>query len=515
MPEKILYFMDHYPNFGGAANTILWQAILMKRAGKNVSVVVSSWWKVCEEYIRICEREGIQIYELCYCVTSQPEGVDILGVLDHYEEVKSFLQDHIPDVVHSVQINTVVELACRELKIPHIMDVYQVNPEFFKLEYADIFPQYHICDSLYYADLWHECLGTRSYCIRTVAEEGKWSQYLSGSDELKFVCVGLLCERKNQLEVIKAFELAMKSYGLKGRLQLWGHGGLPYEEVCRQYITEKGLQDFIELKGFSENMEAVYEDGDVLICGSTSESYPNVVSEALAHGLVVISTPVAGVPEVIRDGENGYLSEGYGAKDLVTCIQRVYEDARTGSLQKMIEQARVTYEETHSPGAVTANLGKCYEEILAAYQEKNGYTIHDFHKQFAGITDRFYQYQECFTNSDYVKAGLWKIYYVTNLLSESGKKRNCYIWGTGKYGKIYKEILDVFAPELTIAGFIDSYAKGQFLGYEIVAPKEVLEHNENRILVGVITKRSDIFAILDQNGFHYNEHYFTLEPLLW
>ncbi len=515
MPEKILYFMDHYPNFGGAANTILWQAVLMKRAGKNVSVVVSSWWKVCEEYIRICGREGIQVYELCYCVTSQPEGVDILGILDHYEEVRTFLQDHLPYVVHSVQLNPVVELACRELKIPHIMDIYQVIPEFFKFEYADIFPQYHICDSLYYANLWHKCLGTRSYCVRTVAEEGKRRQYPSGPDGLRFVCVGLLCERKNQLEVIKAFELAVKSYGLKGRLQLWGNDETPYAESCRQYIAGRELQDSIELKGFSENMEAVYEDSDVLICGSTSESYPNVVSEALAHGLVVISTPVAGVPEVIKDGENGYLSEGYEAQDLVTCIQRVCEDARTGSLQKILQQTHVTYKENHSPRAVTVNLGKCYEEILTGYQVKNSYTIYDFQKEFAGIIERFHEYQDRFTNSDYVKAALWKIYYVTNLLAESGGKHSCYIWGTGKYGKLYKEILDVFAPELTIAGFIDSYVKGQFLGYEILAPEEVLDHNTNRILAGVITKRSEIFTILDQNGFRYNEHYFTLEPLLW
>lgn len=515
MPEKIIYFMDHYPKFGGAANTILWQAVLMKRAGKNVSVAVSSWWKVCEEYIRICEREGIQVYELCYCVTSQPEGVDIFGIFDHYEEIKTFLNDNLPDMVHSVQLNPVVELACRELKIPHVMDIYQVIPEFFQFKYVDIFPHYHICDSFYYADLWHKLLGTRSYCVRTVADEGKQRQYSIESDELKFVCVGLLCERKNQLEVIKAFELIVKSYGLRGRLQLWGHDETSYAEFCRQYIQERELQDYIELQGFSENMEAVYENSDVLICGSTSESYPNVVSEALAHGLVVISTPVAGVPEVIRDGENGYLSEGYEAKDLAICIQRVCKDIRAGSLQRMIEQARVTYEETHSPRAVTVDLKKCYEKILAEYQAENGYTIHDFQKEFAGITDRFYKSQDCFTNSDYVKASLWKIYYVTNFLKESGKEHICYIWGTGKYGKAYKEILDVFAPELTVAGFIDSYAKGQFLGYEIVEPEAVLGHNENRILVGVITKRSEIFAILNQNDFRYNEHYFTLEPLLW
>lgn len=515
MPEKIIYFMDHYPNFGGAANTLLGQAVLMKRAGKTVVVVVSSWWKVCEEYLKICEREGIQVYELCYCVASQPESVDVLSLLEHYDEVKSFLKEHLPDVVHSVQINPAVELACRELEIPHIMNIYQVLPEFFEFEYADIFPKYHICDSLYYADLWNKCLGTRSYCIRTVAEGEKRRKYSYRTENFVFVCVGQLCERKNQLEVIKAFELAVKSYGLKGRLQLWGYREMLYAESCRQYITERKLQDYIEIKGFIEDMEMVYEDSDVLICGSTSESYPNVISEALAHGLIVISTPVAGVPEVIRNRENGYLSMGYKAEDIADCIKRFCEDAKTGSLENIMENGRVTYEKTHSPDAVTLKLLRCYEKIFIEYSAENRYTIHDFKHDFMGVVDRFYKYKDCFTDCNYVKASLWKINYVINLLKKFGNERNCYIWGTGKYGKVYKEILDVFAPELKIAGFMDSYVRGQFLGHKIIEPKEVLDNNENVILVGIITNRNEVFDTLDKNGFHYNDDYFTLEPLLW
>ncbi len=515
MPEKIIYFMDHYPNFGGAANTLLRQAILMKRAGRAVFVVVSSWWKICEEYLKLCESEGIRVYELRYFVTSQPEGVDVFSILDNYDDVRSFLKEHLPDIVHSVQLNPVVELVCRELEIPHVMNIYQMIPEFFKFEYADIFPRYHICDSLYYADLWKKYLGTRSYCIRTVAEAETRREDPVRLGNFRFVCVGLLCERKNQLEVIKAFELAIKLHGLKGKLQLWGHMETPYAEVCRQYIEDNKLQDYIEMKGFSGNMEVVYRDNDVLICGSTSESYPNVISEALSHGLVVISTPVAGVPEVIKDRENGYLSKGYKAEEIAECLQRLYEDVGTGNLKTILENERATYEATHSPNAVTVKLLKCYEEILTEYRAENRYTIDDLKNDFIEIIDRFYEYKDCFTNSSYVKNGLWKIYYVIKRLIELGKEHNCYIWGTGKYGRAYKEIFDVFAPELTIAGFVDSYAKGQYMGHEIVEPKDILANDENIILVGVVTKRSEVFDVLNESDFHYNDNYFILEPLIW
>ncbi len=63
-------------------------------------------------------------------------------------------------------------------------------------------------------------------------------------------------------------------------------------------------------------MSTVYIQNDILLCGSTRESYPNAISKALADGLAVISTPVAGVPDVIEDGINGYLSKGYSAEDI-------------------------------------------------------------------------------------------------------------------------------------------------------------------------------------------------------
>lgn len=515
MPEKIIYFMDHYPNLGGAANTLLRQAALMKKAGKTVLVVVSSWGNICEEYLKICDEEGIRDYELCYFVTSQPEGVDLFSVLEHYDAVKAFLKEQIPDIVHSVQLNPVVELACRELKIPHIMNIYQIMPEFFSFKYADIFPQYHICDSLFYANVWKKYLGTKSYCVRTVAMEGNRKEYPARTDYLRFVCVGLLCERKNQLEVIRAFELAIKIYGLNGRLQFWGHVMTPYAELCRQYIIDRKLQKNIEINGFTKDIEAVYRDNDVLICGSTSESYPNVVSEALSHGLAVISTPVAGVPEVIKNRENGYLSKGYEAEDIADCIQKAYKDVRTGRLHKILENARITYEAVHSPDAVTLKLLKCYEEVLADYKAEDRYTVDALKTDFSEIICKYYKYMDYFTDHNYVKNYLWKIYYVANTLMKLCEKNNCYIWGTGKYGKLYKEILDVFAPGLTIAGFIDSYAEGQCMGYEIVDPKKVLKQNGNIILVGILTKRKEVFDILDRYGFRYNDSYFIFDPFSW
>jgi glycosyltransferase involved in cell wall biosynthesis len=56
-----------------------------------------------------------------------------------------------------------------------------------------------------------------------------------------------------------------------------------------------------------EAMAAWYNTGTVLVCASASEGTPNPALEAAACGCTVVSTPVGNMPELLRDGENGYL----------------------------------------------------------------------------------------------------------------------------------------------------------------------------------------------------------------
>ncbi|MEO8605847.1 MAG: glycosyltransferase, partial [bacterium] len=56
-------------------------------------------------------------------------------------------------------------------------------------------------------------------------------------------------------------------------------------------------------------MAAWYNSGTVLVCTSDAEGTPNVALEAAACGCTVVSTRVGNMPELIRDGWNGYLVE--------------------------------------------------------------------------------------------------------------------------------------------------------------------------------------------------------------
>ena len=519
MKFRIVYFMDHSTALGGAAHTLLRQAVLMKNAGNEVMVVVSHiLGKVCEDYLRICREEAIPTVTLNYTVTNQPEGISICSVMESYEDVERLLQEKKPNIVHSVQLNIAVELVCREFHIPHIMNIYPVLPEFFKLPYADVFPGYHICDSQYYAKFWHTYAGTDSYCVRTMAPDALEPRKNMNKKQLHFICVGDIYEMKNQLEVIKAFGQAVRE-GICGKLDLWGRmNDSGYWEECRTYIEEKQLEKVICLHGFTSDMEAVYQDSDVLICGSRRESYPNAVSEALAHGLIVLSVPVAGVPEVIRDRENGYLCEGYEAEHILQKIKAFIKDCETGYIDSVMENAEKTYRKVHSPQAVKEQIVQCYEEIRKNFERRNvttQYSISDMKEEFGGIIDIYEKNKKLFSRPEWVKQYLWQIKYVVDEIRRNRNHTGCFIWGTGKYGGLYKEILDVFAPDINFKGFIDTYKTGTFMGYPIIN----LEHGSDRmdltILVGVLKHRRQILDELTKYGFQYNEDVFVLDALNW
>ena len=71
MIQNIQYFMDNYAFLGGAAHTLLRQAVLMKQTGKTVHIAVSEYGleAVCEEYMHLCRAADIPVSKLDFSVS--------------------------------------------------------------------------------------------------------------------------------------------------------------------------------------------------------------------------------------------------------------------------------------------------------------------------------------------------------------------------------------------------------------------------------------------------------------
>jgi glycosyltransferase involved in cell wall biosynthesis len=85
------------------------------------------------------------------------------------------------------------------------------------------------------------------------------------------------------------------------------------------------LKDQVEFLGLVADPIPLYQTADIFVLTSDWEGTPNVVMEAMACGLVVVATRVGGVPELIEDGETGFLIEPGDLENLVKVLVELIE----------------------------------------------------------------------------------------------------------------------------------------------------------------------------------------------
>lgn len=517
MNNRIMFFLDECIALGGATHTLLRQAILAKKAGYEIYVCRASANELGKPFKILFDKYDISIKTLPYKIFSHTEEVDIEGLINGYDEVKQYIQKIHPVLLHSVQVNVVVEMVSRELKIPHIMNVYQALSAFFNISYMNVYPHYHICDSWYYAKKWEKGIGTRSTCIRTFAEPGKERSAVSSELDgiVKFICVGQIYDEKNQLSVIKAFEQAINR-GVKGTLELYGNDTTPYAYKCKEYVRMHRLDECIFVNGFSSDMKSVYESSDVLICGSVRESYPNVISEALANNLIIITTPVAGVPEIIKDGENGYVTTDFSPEKICDKILQFDFDKKNQNLKKIYQNMKQTYLDNHSEKAVTSQLLEYYTWVQKDFEN---YTL-EKRPQRKDVLDAIKPiYSEVqlnchyFSRPDLILQKMWYVYHIKPIVERISTDKKAFIWGAGTYSEPVREMIEFFFKNIKITGYIDSFAEKEDLR-NIIRPEEILRE-DIFIFIGTRNAQHAIMDMLKKYDKVCNRDYFVMAPRYW
>ncbi len=122
----------------------------------------------------------------------------------------------------------------------------------------------------------------------------------------RLVCVGRLCEDKGQLLLLEAVS-RLASEGLQFKLVLVGDGYL--RPQIEAEIANLNLQNWVEIIGWASSSEVRQQilAARSLVLPSFAEGLPVVIMEALALGRPVISTYIAGIPELVEPNVCGWL----------------------------------------------------------------------------------------------------------------------------------------------------------------------------------------------------------------
>jgi len=123
----------------------------------------------------------------------------------------------------------------------------------------------------------------------------------------RFAAAGRLSKQKNFPLLIKAFAKACEAHS-DITLDIYGAGEATYVAELQALIDELGVSERVRLCGRSDNMHGELMGHDAFVMSSDFEGMPNALAEAMAVGLVCVSTDCkTGPRDLIKDGENGFL----------------------------------------------------------------------------------------------------------------------------------------------------------------------------------------------------------------
>ncbi|HTV51810.1 MAG TPA: glycosyltransferase family 4 protein [Steroidobacteraceae bacterium] len=185
--------------------------------------------------------------------------------------------------------------------------------------------------------------------------------------EPRLVCVGRLCEAKGQLLLLDAVaQLAQRGVSLE--LVLAGDG--PLRGELQSLIDRYGLRDRVRITGWisSDAVREQIEAARALVLPSFAEGLPVVLMEAMALARPVLSTYIAGIPELVLPGENGWLCAASSREEL----ERALVDCLAASperLEQMGAAGRARVRERHSIDVEAAKLLELFRQAATNAQD--------------------------------------------------------------------------------------------------------------------------------------------------
>jgi colanic acid/amylovoran biosynthesis glycosyltransferase len=178
----------------------------------------------------------------------------------------------------------------------------------------------------------------------------------------KIVCVGRLCEQKGQLLLLNAVSQLAKR-GQAFELVLAGDGEMRGE--IERLIAKNNLKAQVKITGWisSEQVREHILTSRALVLPSFAEGLPVVIMEALALKRPVLTTYVAGIPELVRHGESGWLFPAGDVEELTSALQELL-NAPLDQLDRMGEAGYQRVIERHSIDKEAAKLKQLFEKTV-------------------------------------------------------------------------------------------------------------------------------------------------------
>lgn len=163
--------------------------------------------------------------------------------------------------------------------------------------------------------------------------------------------IGRIDEQKGQLELLKAFHDISDKFG-STHLMIVGEPtlGEPRQEEYFRHLKERvqkyRLEKRVHFQGFQKDTRRLFANFDLFVLPSHEETFGYVVVEAMASGTPVLGTRAGGVPEILQQGDCGFLCEPKSSQSLAEQLEYIltHQKERTAKREKALTRAREFYD---------------------------------------------------------------------------------------------------------------------------------------------------------------------------
>jgi glycosyltransferase involved in cell wall biosynthesis len=324
----------------------VWQAPLLSVEDRG------PWdWRVLFRFLNICRRERVQIWH------GHDYKSNLLGLL-----LRRFWPMRLVTTVHGWVKQT------RRTPLYYAIDRFCL-------------PRYErvLCVS---EDLRQQCLACgvppgRCLLIENAIDTDEYARRLPVAEAKERLGVDprrLLIGSVGRLSAEKGFDVLIRAVdqllqtGLDVELVIGGEGD--QEPELRALIAGLGRADRIRLVGYCADARDLYQAMDVFALSSYREGLPNVLLEAMAMGTPVVATRVAGVPRLIRTGENGLLVEPGRTGELARALARLLGDP--GLRARLSQTGRETVAAGYSFAVRMEKVRAIYDGLLGRSEARPG-----------------------------------------------------------------------------------------------------------------------------------------------
>jgi N-acetyl-alpha-D-glucosaminyl L-malate synthase BshA len=148
---------------------------------------------------------------------------------------------------------------------------------------------------------------------------------------------------------------------IPSRLVLVGDG--PDVALARATACAEGVAERVVFLGLQDRVAPVLAAADLFLLPSDKESFGQVALEAMACGVPVVASRIGGLPEVVADGETGYLLEPDDTDGMAAAALRILGDREVH--RALGERARAVAEERFAAGKVVPLYEDYYVRVLS------------------------------------------------------------------------------------------------------------------------------------------------------